>query len=80
MKLERYQGVKTKDMIRILRRLGYKQVGRAGKVMRYFSDEDGNSISTPVDLDEEIHPKVVWWMVNMIRLPDKEFERLRKAS
>lgn len=78
MNLERYEGVKAGEMIRVLRKLGYKQVGKPGKVSRFFINDEGDHLSTPIDPDEEMFPKTVWWMLNLMRLPDKEFERLRK--
>ncbi len=80
MNLDRYEGIKAGDMIRVLRKLGYKQIGKPGKVSRFFENEEGNFISTPVNPEEEMFPKSVWWMLNLMRLPDKDFDRMRKES
>ena len=80
MNLNKYEGVKTGEMIRVLRKLGYKQLGKPGKITRCFENDEGTFVCTPIDPKEEMFPKEVWWLLNLIRLPDKEFERLRAEA
>src|SRR5437667_8234470 len=70
---DKCQGIKVREMMRILRKLGYKEVQKGGKRVRLFANDEGNSIPTPFDPEEEMFPKSVWWTLNLIRLPDKEF-------
>ena len=80
MNLNKYEGIKVGEMIGVLRKLVYKQIGKPGKVSRFFENDEGTFISTPVNPEEEMFPKTVWWTLNLMRLPDKEFERLRKQA
>jgi hypothetical protein len=80
MNWDKYQGIKVADMIRVLRKLGYKQIGNGRKSVRVFEGEEGDLVVTPSNLKEEMFSKSVWWTLNMIRLPDKEFDRLRQED
>jgi predicted RNA binding protein YcfA (HicA-like mRNA interferase family) len=80
MNWDKYQGIKAADMIRVLRKLGYKQVGKGRKSVRVFENDEGNWVMTPSNPEEEMFSKSVWWILNLIRLPDKEFDRLRKGA
>jgi hypothetical protein len=75
---DKYQGITVGEMVRVLEKLGYKEIQKGGNRVRLFANDDGDSIPTPFNLKEEMFPKSVWWVLNLIRLPDKEFERLRQ--
>lgn len=76
--LSRYQGVRVHEMIHVLRKLGYRQVKQVKDRMRFFRKNGSDSLNTPFDQDEKMFPKVVWHMLNLLRLPDEDFDRLRK--
>ncbi len=78
MDLAQYDGVRVADMIHVLRKLGYRQVRKAGNQLRFFAKNGGDSIPLPFDAEEPMFPKMVWWTLNLLRLSDEDFNRLRK--
>lgn len=80
MNWDKYQGITVADMIRVLRKLGYTQVGKGKKSVRIFENDEGNWVMTPSNPEEEMFSKSVWWTLNLIRLPDKDFDRLRTEA
>jgi len=80
MNLSQYEGIKVADMMHVLRKLGYRQVRTSGIKMRFFAKDGGESLPLPYDPEEEMFPKMVWWTLNLIRLPDEEFARLRRGA
>jgi hypothetical protein len=80
MSVDKYQGLKAADMIRVLRKLGYRQIGKGKKSVKVFEDGEGHLVVTPSNPEEEMYSKAVWWILHSIRLPDEEFDRLRKGA
>jgi hypothetical protein len=75
---KQYEDVKVKEMAKVLGKLGFRKKRHLEKRITVYENSEGDTISLPYNPEEPLLWRYVWWVLNDLRLPDKEFERLRQ--